>query len=53
MNPYVVLQGEHFEVTTVPNKPTPTGIKIWNIGQRGSFHGGFGISLVVNLALWE
>ena len=27
--------GRAFEVTTVPNKPTPTGIKIWNIGQRG------------------
>ena len=27
--------GRVFEVTTVPNKPTPTGIKIWNIGQRG------------------
>jgi hypothetical protein len=27
--------GRAFEVTTVPNKPTPTGIKIWNIRQRG------------------
>jgi hypothetical protein len=27
--------GRAYEITTVPNKPTPTGIKIWNIGQRG------------------
>lgn len=27
--------GRAFEVTTIPNKPTLTGIKIWNIGQRG------------------
>ena len=27
--------GRAYEVTTVSNRPTPTGIKIWNIGQRG------------------
>jgi hypothetical protein len=23
------------EITTVPNKPTPTGLKVWNSAQRG------------------
>ena len=27
--------GRAAEITTVPNKPTPTGIKVWNIAQRG------------------
>ena len=27
--------GRAHEVTTIPNKPTPTGIKIWNIAQKG------------------
>jgi hypothetical protein len=29
--------GRAFEVITVPNKPTPTRIKIWNIRQQGFF----------------
>ena len=27
--------GRANEVTTVPNKPTPTGLKVWNLAQRG------------------
>jgi hypothetical protein len=31
----VRFTGRAPEVTTVPNKPIPTGIKVWNLGQRG------------------
>lgn len=27
--------GRAHQVTTIPNKPTPTGIKVWNIAQKG------------------
>jgi hypothetical protein len=27
--------GRASEITTVPNKPIPTGVKVWNIAQRG------------------
>jgi hypothetical protein len=27
--------GRANEITTVPNKPTPTGLKVWNLAQRG------------------
>jgi hypothetical protein len=30
--------GRSSQTTTVPNKPTPTGFKIWVLGQRGYFH---------------
>jgi hypothetical protein len=32
---YGVFTGCAPEVTTVPNKPIPTGIKVWNLGQKG------------------
>jgi Transposase IS4 len=28
-------EGRAKETTTVPNKPTPTGYKVWGVGQRG------------------
>jgi hypothetical protein len=31
----VRFTGRAAEITTVPNKPTPTGIKVWNLGQKG------------------
>jgi hypothetical protein len=31
----VRFTGRAFEITTVPNKPTPTGLKVWSIAQRG------------------
>lgn len=31
----VRFEGRAKETTTVPNKPTPTGFKVWGIGQRG------------------
>jgi hypothetical protein len=31
----VRFTGRAVEITTVLNKPTPTGIKVWNLGQRG------------------
>jgi hypothetical protein len=27
--------GRAKEITTIPNKPTPTGLKVWNIAQIG------------------
>jgi hypothetical protein len=27
--------GRANEITTIPNKPTPTGIKVWSIAQKG------------------
>jgi hypothetical protein len=31
----VRFKGQSKEITTVPNKPTPTGYKIWGAAQRG------------------
>ncbi|KFA55188.1 hypothetical protein S40293_09894 [Stachybotrys chartarum IBT 40293] len=31
------FEGRAYEKTTVPNKPTPTGFKIWVVAQRGYF----------------
>jgi hypothetical protein len=29
------FEGRVKEITTIPNKPTPTGFKVWGIAQRG------------------
>jgi Transposase IS4 len=31
----VRFEGRSKEITTVPNKPTPTGYKVWGAAQRG------------------
>ncbi len=31
----VRYKGRQTETTTVPNKPTPTGFKVWAVAQRG------------------
>jgi hypothetical protein len=31
----VRFEGRSKETTTVPNKPTPTGYKVWGVAQRG------------------
>jgi hypothetical protein len=31
----VKFTGRATEIVTIPNKPTPTGLKVWNIAQRG------------------
>jgi hypothetical protein len=31
----VRFEGQAKEITTIPNKPTPTGFKVWGIAQRG------------------
>jgi hypothetical protein len=29
------FEGRSKEITTIPNKPTPTGYKVWGAAQRG------------------
>ena len=31
----VRYEGRAKETTTIPNKPTPTGFKVWGVAQRG------------------
>jgi hypothetical protein len=31
----VRFEGQSIYATTIPNKPTPTGFKVWGVAQRG------------------
>jgi hypothetical protein len=46
----VRYKGRAKETTTVPNKPTPTGFKVWAVAQRGSCYAGTGMYLETKMA---